>query len=117
MKIDKSKLTIADKGDQIVSILLKDEYYSDSFNQTITYMIVKIEYEPKPEEIIVGEEKLPASNSTDKANNLTNSTDLNTTVEDKTDEGSSTIDKKANETIIDFEKVSKDVENESEKQK
>ena len=56
MKIDKSKLTIADKGDQIVSILLKDEYYSDSFNQTITNMIVKIEYEPKPEEIIVGEE-------------------------------------------------------------
>ena len=65
MKIDKSKLTIADKGDQIVSIQLKDEFYADSLKQTITNLIVKIEYESKPEEVIVEEEVLPETNSTD----------------------------------------------------
>ena len=110
MTIDKSKLTIADKGDQIVSITLKDEFYPDSLKQTITNFIVKIEYQSKPEEVIIEEEVLPETNSTDEARNSTNSTDSESIDEEKTDDLSKTTDTIAIQTKTDEQKVSNDAE-------
>ena len=93
MTIDKSKLTIADKGDQIVSITLKDEFYPDSLKQTITNFIVKIEYEPKPEEVIIEEVLSDTNNSTEEANNSINSSDSSESIdEEKSDDVLKTTD-------------------------
>ena len=93
MTIDKSKLTIADKGDQIVSIQLKDEFYADSLKQTITNFIVKIVYEPKPEEVKIEQVLSDTNNSTEEANNSINSSDSSESIdEEKSDDVLKTTD-------------------------
>jgi hypothetical protein len=50
LKIDKSSLTSADSGEQLISFQLRDDVYADSSKQTLATMIVNINYESKPEE-------------------------------------------------------------------